>query len=118
VAVPLYALLWVVRPQPAQPHRTSFLAVTLAMTLLAYRPLARGRAASEAAGVRRLRPPGGPPHRAGRGPRVVAVLLVLEATRRTVGWVPPTICLAFVAYAFPHRPPLTRSISRAPGRGR
>ena len=47
VAVSLYALLWVVRPQPAQPYRTSFLAVTLAMTLLAYRPLARGRAASE-----------------------------------------------------------------------
>jgi hypothetical protein len=41
VAVSLYALLWVVRPQPAQPYRTSFLAVTLAMTLLAYRPLAR-----------------------------------------------------------------------------
>jgi hypothetical protein len=35
VAVSLYALLWVLRPQPAQPYRTSFLAVTLAMTLLA-----------------------------------------------------------------------------------
>src|ERR687895_2144079 len=43
VAVSLYALFWVVRPQPAQPYRTSFLAVTLAMTLLAYRPLTRGR---------------------------------------------------------------------------
>jgi TRAP-type uncharacterized transport system fused permease subunit len=31
---------------------------------------------------------------------VVAALLVLEATRRTVGWVLPAICLAFVAYAF------------------
>jgi TRAP transporter 4TM/12TM fusion protein len=31
---------------------------------------------------------------------VVAVLLVLEATRRTVGWVLPAICLGFVAYAF------------------
>jgi len=30
---------------------------------------------------------------------VVAVLLVLEATRRTVGWVLPAICLGFVAYA-------------------
>ena len=38
VAVSLYALFWVVRPQPAQPYRTSFLAITLAMTLLAYRP--------------------------------------------------------------------------------
>ena len=43
MAVSLYALFWVVSPQPAQPYRTSFLAVTLAMTLLAYRPLA-GRA--------------------------------------------------------------------------
>jgi TRAP-type uncharacterized transport system fused permease subunit len=48
VAVSLYALLWVVRPQPAQPYRTTFLAVTLAMTLLAYRPLARGGAAAAA----------------------------------------------------------------------
>jgi TRAP-type uncharacterized transport system fused permease subunit len=31
---------------------------------------------------------------------VVAVLLVLEATWRTVGWVLPAICLGFVAYAF------------------
>ena len=38
VAVSLYALFWVVRPQPAQPYRTSFLAITMAMTLLAYRP--------------------------------------------------------------------------------
>ena len=30
---------------------------------------------------------------------MVAVLLVLEATRRTVGWVLPAICLGFVAYA-------------------
>ena len=48
VAVSLYALFWVVRPQPAQPYRTSFLAITLAMTLLAYRPLTRGRATPRA----------------------------------------------------------------------
>ncbi|HEY7605245.1 MAG TPA: TRAP transporter fused permease subunit, partial [Actinomycetes bacterium] len=128
VAVSLYALLWVVRPQPAQPYRTSFLAVTLAMTLLAYRPLARGRAASgeerEAGGdnpgpldwalaamalvsllypllvfdefARRVVRPTDLDVALG----VVAVLLVLEATRRTVGWVLPAICLAFVAYAF------------------
>jgi TRAP-type uncharacterized transport system fused permease subunit len=125
VAVSLYALLWVVRPQP---YRTSFLAVTLAMTLLAYRPLARGRAAAEeerAEGAdnpgpldwalaalavvslvypllvfddfaRRVVRPTGLDVVLG----VVAVLLVLEATRRTVGWVLPAICLALVAYAF------------------
>src|SRR5215204_5339618 len=46
VAVSLYALFWVVRPQPAQPYRTSFLAITLAMTLLAYRPLTSRAAAA------------------------------------------------------------------------
>src|SRR5918994_5602064 len=128
VAVSLYALFWVVRPQPAQPYRTSFLAVTLAMTLLAYRPLARGGKATEeerAAGgdnpgpldwalaalalvaliypllvfddfARRVVRPTGLDVVLG----VVAVLLVLEATRRTVGWVLPAICLGFVAYAF------------------
>ena len=127
VAVSLYALFWVVRPQPAQPYRTTFLAITLAMTLLAYRPLARGRAASDeereagadnpgpldwalaAAALvsllypllvfdefaRRVVRPTGLDVLLG----VVAVLLVLEATRRTVGWVLPAICLGFVAYA-------------------
>jgi TRAP transporter 4TM/12TM fusion protein len=31
---------------------------------------------------------------------VAAILLVLEATRRTVGWVLPAVCLAFLAYAY------------------
>ena len=132
VAVSLYALYWVVVPQPAQPYRTSFLAVTLAMTLLAYRPLSRGRAGGDEEGdqdrdgggdnpgpldwalaalalvaliypllvfddfARRVVRPTGLDVVLG----VVAVLLVLEATRRTVGWVLPAICLAFVAYAF------------------
>jgi TRAP-type uncharacterized transport system fused permease subunit len=127
VAVSLYALFWVVRPQPAQPYRTSFLAITLAMTLLAYRPLARRDAAPEEERkpgddnpgpldwalaalalvallypllvfddfARRVVRPTGLDVVLG----VVAVLLVLEATRRTVGWVLPAICLGFVAYA-------------------
>jgi TRAP-type uncharacterized transport system fused permease subunit len=128
VAVSLYALLWVVRPQPAQPYRTTFLAVTLAMTLLAYRPLARGRAASEEERGQGGDNPG-PLAWALAGLAVVslvypllvfddfarrvvrptgldvvlgvvATLPVLEATRRTVGRVLPAICLAFVAYAF------------------
>src|SRR5215204_2974111 len=97
------------------------------MTLLAYRPLTRGRATAEderepgddnpgpldwalaaLALVARLYPllvfddfarrvvrPTGLDVVLG----VVAVLLVLEATRRTVGWVLPAICLGFVAYA-------------------
>jgi TRAP transporter 4TM/12TM fusion protein len=31
---------------------------------------------------------------------VAAILLVLEATRRTVGWVLPAVCVAFLAYAY------------------
>jgi TRAP-type uncharacterized transport system fused permease subunit len=126
VAVSLYALFWVVRPQPAQPYRTSFLAITLAMTLLAYRPLTSRAAAPEDEReegddnpgpldwalaalalvallyplvfddfARRVVRPTGLDVVLG----VVAVLLVLEATRRTVGWVLPAICLGFVAYA-------------------
>ena len=121
-------LLWVVRPQPAQPYRTTFLAVTLAMTLLAYRPLARaGRheeereaggdnpgpldwALAAMALVSLLYPLLVFDDFARRVVRptgldvvlgVVAVLLVLEATAaRSVGWVLPAICLGFVAYAF------------------
>jgi TRAP-type uncharacterized transport system fused permease subunit len=111
------------------------------MTLLAYRPLARGRAAKDGGGEAGAADRGaaGDQHPDGddnpglldwalaalalvalvypllvfddfarrvvRPTRldvvlgVVAVLLVLEATRRTVGWVLPAICLAFVAYA-------------------
>ena len=31
---------------------------------------------------------------------LVTILLVLEATRRTVGWILPAICVAFLAYAY------------------
>ena len=31
---------------------------------------------------------------------IVTILLVLEATRRTVGWILPAICVAFLAYAY------------------
>ena len=31
---------------------------------------------------------------------VITILLVLEATRRTVGWILPAICVAFLAYAY------------------
>jgi TRAP transporter 4TM/12TM fusion protein len=31
---------------------------------------------------------------------VAVVVLVLEATRRTVGWILPVVCLAFLAYAY------------------
>jgi TRAP transporter 4TM/12TM fusion protein len=148
VAVSLYALYWVFDPQPAQPYRTSFLALALPMTLLVYRPFATGtrtrirdrdrRPDQEGARERELDAEQGPDGRADNpGPLdwalaalalvalayplfvfddfarrvvrptpldlvlgVVTVVLVLEATRRTVGWVLPAVCLAFLAYAF------------------
>jgi len=31
---------------------------------------------------------------------LAAIVLVLEATRRTVGWILPAVCLTFLAYAY------------------
>ena len=128
VAVSLYALYWVLDPQPAFRYRTTFLAVTLAMTLLVYRPLHRpGQRRpddSDGADTDGADNPGVLDWALGliavvallyplfvfeefirRAVRpttldvvvgVVTVLLVLEATRRTVGWILPAICGGFL----------------------
>jgi TRAP transporter 4TM/12TM fusion protein len=124
-ALSCYALYWVLEPQPTQRYRMTFLAVALGMTFLVYRPKARGqRANGEQATdnpgvldwalaavavavlvvplldfddfVRRAARPTGLDIALG----LAAIVLVLEATRRTVGWVLPLICLAFLAYAY------------------
>ena len=104
----LYAIYWVLNPVPAQRYRTSFLLVALAMTFLVYRGWgkreerrgdASGRAITDwllalgsvvALGytlvtfdefVRRAAQPNDLDIAFG----VVTILLVLEATRRTVG---------------------------------
>ncbi|MGH8933586.1 MAG: TRAP transporter permease [Egibacteraceae bacterium] len=111
------ALWWVFRPLPALQYRSGFLAVALAMTFLVYR--AR-RGATERPTVvdwalaglalaalaypvvtfdefaRRAVRPTPVDLLAG----VFTAGLVLEATRRTVGWALPAICIAFLAYAF------------------
>ena len=122
-AVSLYALYWVFDPQPAQRYRISFLAVTLALTFFVYRPFARSGRNSD-----RADNPGALDWALGALALVAAayplfvfdeftrrvvrpttldlvfgiltVLLVLEATRRTVGWLLPALCGAFLAYAF------------------
>ena len=75
------------RPQPAQPYRTSFLAVTLAalaLVALVYPLVVFDDSARRVVRPTELDVVLG----------VVAVLLVLEATRRTVGWVlPPSACI-------------------------
>ncbi len=123
VGLSLYALLWVFRPIPAQQYRTSFLAAALPLTLLAYRGWSRkGRdpEASDNPGIadwllaaaaltalayplvvfdefvrRAVRP-----ETLDIVFGVLATLLVLEATRRTVGWILPAVCVGFLAYGY------------------
>jgi TRAP transporter 4TM/12TM fusion protein len=119
----LFAIYWVLNPIGAQQYRPTFLAVVLLLTFLVFRGHGRtsradhpeespsaldwvlgilalvavGYAAVDADELfRRAAVPDGLDVAAG----VVAVLLVLEATRRTVGWILPAICIAFLAYAY------------------
>jgi TRAP transporter 4TM/12TM fusion protein len=119
----LFAIYWVLNPIGAQRYRPTFLAVVLLLTFLVFRGHGRtsradhpeespsvldwvlgilalvavGYAAVDADELfRRAAVPDGLDVAAG----IVAVLLVLEATRRTVGWILPAICIAFLAYAY------------------
>jgi TRAP transporter 4TM/12TM fusion protein len=109
----LFAVYWVIHPISAQQYRPAFLAVALLLTFLVFgrgeRPSwvdwALGIAGLVAAGYavvtadelfRRAAVPEGLDIAAG----IVTVALVLEATRRTVGWILPAIVLGFIAYAY------------------
>ena len=126
VGLSLYALYWVLNPLTAQTYRTTFLAIVLAMTFLVYRGWGKaperkdGERPFERPGVtdwvlaalavvalgytlvtfdefvRRSVEPNGLDLLFG----TITVLLVLEATRRTVGWILPAVCLVFLAYAY------------------
>src|ERR671917_685574 len=124
VALSCYALYWVLNPVSAQIYRTSFLAVALAMTFVLYRAWGsetrREEHGSDNPGVtdylfavlsivalgytlvvfdefvRRAARPETLDLVFG----LVTILLVLEATRRTVGWILPVICVFFIAYAY------------------
>ena len=121
-ALSVYAIYWVLNPVPAQRYRTSFLAVALALTFLTYRGWGRRKegedkerpgitdwllaAASVVAlgytlvnfdeFVRRAAQPNDLDILFG----VATIALVLEATRRTVGWILPAVVFAFLLYAF------------------
>ncbi len=122
VGVSLYAFYWVLNPLPAQFYRTSFLAVTLAMTFVLYRAWGGSRSEGESDNpgisdwllailslvalgytlvvfdefVRRATQPTGLDLLFG----TITILLVLEATRRTAGWILPIFCIFFLAYAY------------------
>jgi TRAP transporter 4TM/12TM fusion protein len=116
IGLSLYALLWVVGRIEQLRYRASFLLVALVLTFMLY-PARRGRArvtrtdiALVLAAVAAL---GWPlidmasfPYRAATPTTldltlgVLTILMVLEATRRTVGWILPVIAIGFITYAY------------------
>jgi TRAP transporter 4TM/12TM fusion protein len=119
----LFAVYWALRPISAQQYRTSFLAVALLLTFLVFRarhatsraehppenpsPLDWALGILGCASVAYATVNADEVFRRAAAPEtldivagVLAIVLVLEATRRTVGWVLPAICLAFVAFAY------------------
>jgi TRAP transporter 4TM/12TM fusion protein len=113
----LFAIYWVINPLEAGVYRPAFLAIALFLTFLVFgahgvrdsRPTALdwvlaiasvvvvGYAAVTADELfRRAADPTGLDLAFG----IATMLLVLEATRRTVGWILPAICIAFIAFAY------------------
>jgi len=122
-ALSLFAIYWVFEPMSAQQYRPIFLAVALLLTFMVFRGGQRrnradhpeenptpldwllGIAALVTAGYAAIT--ADELFRRAAAPEtldvvfgIAAMLLILEATRRTVGWVLPAIVLAFVAYAY------------------
>ncbi|MEU0479476.1 TRAP transporter fused permease subunit [Streptosporangium sp. NPDC006013] len=113
----LYVLYRAFRPGPVLPYRMLFLAVVLPLTFVCYKPGRRGTDRPGAGDwalaalalvvclyplavfddfIRRAFEPTTLDVVAG----AVIVLLVLEACRRTVGWILPAVCVGFAAYAY------------------
>ena len=113
----LYALYWVIGIVQPQVYRVSFLLITLVLTFVLYPaiPAWRGRVAAVDWGlaavsvivlawpivdfdqfVYRAATPSGLDVLFG----TITTLLVLEATRRTVGWILPATAVAFLLYGY------------------
>ena len=115
--ISLYALYWVVAIVQPQVYRVSFLLITLVLTFLLY-PARRARRKRvtpldwvfAALSVAALAWPiidfdqfvyrAATPTTTDLALGTVVTLLVLEATRRTVGWILPVTALAFLAYGY------------------
>jgi TRAP transporter 4TM/12TM fusion protein len=109
----LFAIYWVFVPLAAQVYRPAFLAVALVLTFIAFGRTKDPRAADWVVAALALAAIGYAVvtsdelvRRAARPETldvlfgVAAIVLVLEATRRTTGWALPAICIAFLLYAF------------------
>jgi TRAP transporter 4TM/12TM fusion protein len=115
-ALSAYALYWVVAIVEPLFYRVSFMLVALVLTFLLFPARARSTRATTpdiflvALSVAALAWPlldldafryrSATPSAIDLACGVTAVLLVLEATRRTVGWILPVTALAFIAYAY------------------
>jgi TRAP transporter 4TM/12TM fusion protein len=117
VGLSLYALYWVVGIVPPPVYRVSFLLLALALTFVVYPAVRRQRAKVTAldwalVGLTVVAL-GWPlvdyarfPYRAAEPLAIdlilgtLTILLVLEATRRTVGWILPVTAVLFVLYAY------------------
>ncbi|GIN00217.1 C4-dicarboxylate ABC transporter permease [Planomonospora venezuelensis] len=113
----LYVLWQTFLPGSVLPYRMVFLAVVLPLVFVCYKPRRRGGdrpgAADWALAALSLAACGYPvvvfddfirrtfdPTVLDTAAGAVICLLVLEACRRTVGWILPAVCLAFLAYAY------------------
>ena len=119
----LFAIYWVFQPMSAQQYRPIFLSVALLLTFMVFRggqrrnradhpeenPTAGDWALGIAAAVSvgyagatadELFRRAAAPETLDIVMGIAAMLLILEATRRTVGWILPAIVLGFVAYAY------------------
>jgi TRAP transporter 4TM/12TM fusion protein len=116
LALSLYALYWVVGIIQPQIYRVSFLLVSLVLILLLYRPSASARRVTmldwtlAALAIVALSWPildfDAFVYRAATPTTIdvvlggVTILIVLEATRRTVGWILPVTAVAFLLYGY------------------
>lgn len=108
-ALSLYACYWVVAIVPTAPYRASFLLVSLLLIAFIYgslrsaMPLAAGAVLSLGYFLWQGEPilyRAAAPATLDVAAAFVAFAVVLEATRRTTGWILPAVALAFFVYAF------------------
>jgi len=119
VGLSVYALYWVVAIVEPQIYRVSFLLISLVMTFLLYpaRPTPRGLRGVQlldwvliACSIVALAWPlidfktfvfrAAEPGRMDLIGGALTIILVLEATRRTVGWILPVAAIVFILYAY------------------
>ena len=109
----LFAIYWVFQPLAAQVYRPAFLTIALLLTFVAFGRTKQPNAADWLVAALAVVAIGYAVvtsselvYRAARPETLdiifgtLAIIIVLEATRRTTGWALPAICIGFLLYAF------------------